>query len=82
MALLYVKHIGNTLNNSFDYTITEDTFVRGVALIQPNHEDALNFMTDECHLAVMKNGVAAVDMEAVGDFISDAGQSYLTCEYV
>jgi len=82
VAFPYVKHTGNTLNNSFDFTITEDNFVRGIALIRPNHEDAYIFMKDECHLGVMANGSAAVDIETIGDFISDAGQSYLTCEYI
>ncbi len=82
VAFLYVLHTGNTLKTSFDFTINEDTFVRGIALIHPNHEDAYNFMTDECHLQVMANGSAAVEMESIGDFISDAGQSYLTCEYI
>lgn len=70
------------MKNSFDFTINEDTFVRGIALIHPNHEDAFNFMTQECDLQVMANGSAAVELESIGDFISDAGQSYLTCEYI
>ena len=65
-----------------DFKIQSTTAVAGVALIEPQTEDAWRFLCDECDLNVMDNGSAPIDMEAVGDFISDAACVWLEAEYL
>tara|TARA_B100001778_G_scaffold64600_3_gene50584 strand:- start:7922 stop:8125 length:204 start_codon:yes stop_codon:yes gene_type:complete len=65
-----------------DFKIQSTTAVAGVALIQPQTEDAWRYLVDECDYHVMSNGSAPVDHELVGDFISDAASCYLEVDYL
>ena len=65
-----------------DFSIQSTTGVSGVSLITPNHEDAYNFLRDECDLNILANGSAPIDTSLVGDFMSDCASVYLDCEYL
>ena len=65
-----------------DFKIQSTTAVAGVALIEPQHEDAWRFLCDECDLNILANGSAPIDTTLVGDFISDAASCYLQAEYL
>ncbi len=65
-----------------DFKIHSTTQVAGVALIEPQTEDAWRFLVDECDLHVMQNGSAPIDTQLVGDFMSDVASCYLDCEYL
>lgn len=65
-----------------DFKIYSSTGLSGVALVEPQHEDAWRFIVDECDMNVMANGSAPIDTELVGDFMSDCASVYLDCEYL
>ena len=65
-----------------DFKIYSSTGLSGVSLVEPQHEDAWRFLSDECDVYVMQNGNAAMATDAVGDFISDCASVYLDCEYL
>ena len=64
---------------SFDFKIVGSN-ISGISQIIPQHEDALNYLTEEVNYTVFKDGSAALWDENVGDFISDAGWAHLACE--
>ena len=66
---------------SFDFQIIESN-IPGISQVVPQNEDALNYLTEEAHLTVFRDGSAALFDERVGDFISDASWAHMACEMV
>ena len=69
------------LSISFDFKIVGSN-ISGISQIIPQHEDALNYLTEEVNFTVFNDGTAPVWDENVGDFISDAGYAHLCCDLV
>ena len=69
------------LSITFDFKIVGSN-ISGISQIIPQHEDALNYLTEEVQYTVFKDGSAALWDESVGDFVSDAGHAHLCCELV
>jgi len=69
------------LSISFDFKIVGSN-ISGISQIIPQHEDALNYLTEEVNYTVFNDGTAPLWDESVGDFISDAGHAHLCCELV
>ena len=67
---------------TYDFTIVSNTPVEGVALVMAQNEDAWRYISDELEYHTLSDGSAPLFTEAVGDFISDAEDSHLTCSYV
>ena len=65
---------------TFDFTITSSD-VQGVKLVKPQHEDALIFLEDECHITVMKDGSAPLFIEKVGDLLNDIEGAHMCASY-
>ena len=65
---------------TFDYHITSSD-IQGVKLVKPQHEDALIFLEDECHITVMENGTAPLFVEAVGDLLNDIEAAHMCASY-
>ena len=66
---------------SFDFKIVGSN-ISGISQIIPQHEDALNYLTEEVNYTVFNDGSAALWDERVGDFISDASHAHMCCELV
>ena len=66
----------------YDFQIISKAEVPGLSLIIAQNEDAFSYLTDELQYTTLKDGSAPVWKETVGDFISDAEQAHLCCEYV
>ena len=66
---------------TFDFKIVGSN-ISGISQIIPQHEDALNYLTEEVNYTVFNDGTAPVWSENVGDFISDAGYAHLCCDLV
>ena len=66
---------------SFDFKIVGSN-ISGISQIIPQHEDALNYLTEEVNYTVFNDGTAPVWSENVGDFMSDAGHAHMCCELV
>ena len=66
---------------TFDFKIVGSN-ISGISQIIPQHEDALNYLTEEVNYTVFNDGSAALWDERVGDFISDAGYAHLCCDLV
>ena len=69
------------LLTTFDFKIV-DSNIAGIAQVLPQNEEAFNYLVEEAHMTVFKDGSAALFDDSVGDFISDAGHAHLCCEYV
>ena len=67
---------------TFDFTIVSGTPVDGVSLVMAQNEDAFSYLTDELKYTTLQDGSAPIWNEMVGDFISDAGQAHLCCDYI
>ena len=67
------------LSISFDFKIVGSN-ISGISQLIPQHEDALNYLTEEVNYTVFNDGSAALWEENVGDFVSDAGWAHLSCE--
>ena len=65
---------------TFDYHIVPSG-LNGISLVQPQHEDALIFLEDECHITVMDDGSAPLFNESVGDLISDIESAHMCASY-
>jgi len=68
------------LATTYDFTIVSSN-ISGIQQIIPQNEDAYNYLVEEAHLTVFKDGTSCLFDERVGDFISDAGQAHLCCAY-
>ena len=66
---------------TFDFQIVGSN-IAGISQIIAQNEDAFRYLVDEAHMTVFQDGTAALFDERVGDFISDAEQAQLCCEYV
>ena len=66
---------------TFDFRIVASN-IAGISQVVPQNEDAFSYLVDEAHFTVFNDGTAALFDERVGDFISDAGNAHLCCEYV
>lgn len=66
---------------TFDFRIVASN-IAGISQVVPQNEDAFSYLVDEAHFTVFSDGTAALFDERVGDFISDAGNAHLCCEYV
>ena len=66
---------------TFDFQII-DSNIAGISQVIAQNEDAFRYLVDEAHFTVFQDGSAALFDERVGDFISDAEQAHLCCEYV
>ena len=71
----------NLLPITFDFKIVGSN-ISGISQIIPQHEDALNYLTEEVNFTVFNDGSAALWDEQVGDFMSDAGHAHLCCDLV
>ena len=67
---------------TYDFQIVSNTPVEGVALVMAQNEDAWRYISDELEYHTLSDGSAPLFSEAVGDFISDAEHSQLTCSYI
>ena len=67
---------------SYDFTIVSGTPCNGVSLVMAQNEDAFSYITDELGYTTLADGSAPIWEEAVGDFISDAGQAHMSCTLV
>lgn len=68
------------LATTFDFTIVNSN-ISGISQIIPQNEDAYNYLVDEIHMTVFKDGSSALFDERIGDFISDAEHAHLCCAY-
>ena len=66
---------------TFDFRIVASN-IAGISQVVPQNEDAFSYLVDEAHFTVFSDGTAALFDERIGDFISDAGNAHLCCEYV
>ena len=66
---------------TFDFRIVASN-IAGISQVVPQNEDAFSYLVDEAHFTVFSDGTAALFDERVDDFISDAGNAHLCCEYV
>ena len=66
---------------TYDFQIVSSN-IAGISQVLPQNEDAFRYLVDEAHMTVFQDGTAALFNERVGDFISDAEQAQLCCEYV
>jgi hypothetical protein len=69
------------LPTTFDFKIVGSN-ISGISHVIPQHEDALNYLTEEVNFTVFADGSAALWDENVADFISDAGWAHLACDLV
>ena len=69
------------LKTTFDFVIEAETCVPGIVLIHPLHEDAYNYLADECDFHVNQDGTCPLDKLAVGDFISDSENAHFVSQY-
>lgn len=65
---------------TFDFTIVSSG-IAGISHVVPQNEEALEYLVEEAHMSVFKDGSAALFSDKVGDFISDAGYAHLCCDY-
>ena len=68
------------LATTFDFTIVNSN-ISGISQIIPQNEDAYNYLVDEVHYTVFRDGSSALFDERIGDFISDAEHAHLCCAY-
>jgi hypothetical protein len=66
---------------TYDFTIVPSN-INGISQVVPQNEEAFSYLVDEVHFTVFRDGTAALFDERIGDFISDAGNAHLCCEYV
>ena len=71
----------NTILATFDFKIVS-TNIAGISSIEPQNEEALDYLINEAHLSVFQDGSAALFSERIGDFVSDAGWAHLSTELV
>ena len=69
------------LSTTVDFKII-GTDIAGISSIEPQNEDALDYLVNEAHLSVFQDGSAALFDDRIGDFISDAGWAHLSTELV
>ena len=67
---------------TFDFQITSNTSLDGISLVMAQNEDAFSYLTDELNYHIMEDGSAPVFTDDVGDFISDAEQAHMVCNYI
>ena len=67
---------------TYDFRVIGHTRLPGMSLIVAQNESAFSYLTDECDLNVLPDGSAPVFNDCVGDFISDAENAHLCCDYV
>ena len=67
---------------TYDFTIVSGTPINGVSLVMAQNEDAFSYLTDELEYHILSDGSAPLFTEAVGDFISDAEQAHMCCNYI
>ena len=65
----------------YDFTIVSNQPIAGVFVVS-NNEDAYQYITEELDYHTLSDGSAPLFIEAVGDFISDAEDAHLSCNYV
>ena len=78
---LLVSFVKNILATSFDFKIVA-TNIAGISSIEPQNEEALDYLINEAHLTVFSDGSAALFDEKIGDFVSDAGWAHLSANLV
>ena len=67
---------------TYDFQIISNTLLDGVSLVMAQNEDAFSYLTDELNYHILDDGSAPVYTEVVGDFISDAEQAHMSCNYI
>tara|TARA_B100001778_G_scaffold320635_1_gene311213 strand:- start:1309 stop:1524 length:216 start_codon:yes stop_codon:yes gene_type:complete len=67
---------------TYDFQIISNTLLDGVSLVMAQNEDAFSYLTDELNYQTLEDGSAPVFTEVVGDFISDAEQAHMCCNYI
>jgi len=73
--------MSNILATSFDFKIVS-TNIAGISSIEPQNEDALDYLVNEAHMTVFTDGSAALFDDRLGDFISDAGWAHFSSQLV
>ena len=76
-----VFFMSNILATSFDFKIVS-TNIAGISSIEPQNEDALDYLVNEAHMTVFTDGSAALFDDRLGDFISDAGWAHFSSQLV
>ena len=66
---------------TYDFQIVASN-IAGISQVVAQNEDAFRYLVEEAHFTVFQDGSAALFDERVGDFVSDAGWSHMTCEFV
>ena len=66
---------------TYDFQIVASN-IAGISQVVAQNEDAFRYLVDEAHFTVFQDGSAALFDERVGDFVSDASWSHMTCEFV
>lgn len=67
---------------TYDFTIIGHSTIDGLSLVMAQNEDAFSYLTDELNYHILDDGSAPVYTEVVGDFISDAEQAHMSCNYI
>ena len=70
------------MSYNVDFQIISNPDISGISLIVAQNEDAFSYLTDELNYTTLKDGSAPVFPEMIGDFISDAENAHLCCDYV
>ena len=78
---LLCTSVKTILATSFDFKIVGSN-IAGISSIEPQNEEALDYLINEAHLSVFQDGTAALFDDRIGDFISDAGWAHLSTELV
>ena len=76
-----VYFVKNILATSFDFKIV-GTDIAGISSIEPQNEEALDYLVNEAHMSVFQDGSSVLFDDRLGDFISDAGWAHFTTELV
>lgn len=71
----------NNILATFDFKIVS-TNIAGISQIEPQNEDALDYLVNEAHLSVFQDGTSVLFNDALGDFESDASWAHLSCQFV
>ena len=66
---------------TFDFKIIGQTGIPHLCLIESQNEDAYNFVIDEALMTTLPDGSAVLCEESLENFIEDAEQAQLCCQY-
>jgi len=67
---------------TYDFQIISRTDVPGISLVLPQNEDAFMYITEGEEMTCLPNGSVPLATDKVGDFISDCGWEFYSCDLV